>query len=109
MRDRLRHAVFRNDEIFARQIADNSRGLFLQHERIDGDEIDVSLDCYGFDFRLSAAWSNGALSRLRHHQRWQLKESEQEKESPGRDTSVHKHLLMAGRRQVLYVRGECSC
>jgi len=45
--DLLFDSIFVKQEIFFVQTADDARSVFLQHQRIDFDEIDIDLD----DFR----------------------------------------------------------
>src|SRR5512133_1804940 len=44
MRNRLLDAVLRKREIIFCQIADYPRGLFVEHQRINGHQIDVNFD-----------------------------------------------------------------
>jgi hypothetical protein len=57
--DLLFDSIFVKQEIFFVQTADDARTVFLQHQRVDFDEIDIDLD----DFRCSRG--GGRLRSIR--------------------------------------------
>ncbi len=90
VRDLLFRAIFEKQEVFFLQTAHHARSFLLQHQRIDGDEIDVNLDdvCPRQRGHLvcarlvrvrtclrSVVCPNSPLARLARHQERQEKEA----------------------------------
>src|SRR5712691_11340525 len=66
MRDLLLRPVFQEHEVFFLQPTHHASGILLQHQRIDGDKIDINLEDFysrGLRHPVCAVWISGCYVR----------------------------------------------